>query len=263
MKRDLTQEVLSYLDASVEDAKKLLKELSVISAPSHFEDERAAFVLSWLHGIGAESAYMDEAKNVIYPINCEGRDDIIVFEAHTDTVFPAEVPMTWREDETNYYCPGIGDDTVNLVNMLMTVRYIVQNHLKPCCGVLFVANSCEEGLGNLKGTRQLFQDFEGRIDRLVTFDGSYRSVVARAVGSHRYRIDVATQGGHSWGAFGKTNAIVELAKLLTSLCDVELPAVGKSKTTYNVGTIQGGTSVIISWLQTPSAVILEPSKNKV
>ncbi|MBR2615679.1 MAG: M20/M25/M40 family metallo-hydrolase [Clostridia bacterium] len=243
MANELTQEILDYLSASVEDATALLKELCAIPAPSHFEDERAAYVKKWFDSIGAKGAYIDEAKNVIFPLNCEGRSDIIVFEAHTDTVFPAETPLVWREDEKNYYCPGIGDDTVNLVNMLMTVRYIVQKGLTPTRGVLFVANSCEEGLGNLKGTRQIFKDYEGRIERFVTFDGGYRSVVARAVGSHRYKIDVKTQGGHSWNNFGRTNAIVELSRLITSLCDVTLPQVGSSKTTYNVGTIDGGTSV--------------------
>lgn len=243
MANELTKEILDYLEASVSDAQKLLKDLCAIPAPSHFEDERAAFVLAWLQGIGAKDAYIDEAKNVVLPIACEGKDDIICFEAHTDTVFPAETPLTFKEEDGKYFCPGIGDDTVNLVNMLMTVRYVVQKGIQPTRGVLFVANACEEGLGNLKGTRQIFQDYEGRIQRFVTFDGNYTALVAKSVGSHRYNVEVKTEGGHSWGNFGRTNSIVELARLINALAAIPLPVKEGAKTTFNVGLIDGGTSV--------------------
>ena len=243
MEKELTKDVLDYLEASAKEAEELLEELCGIPAPSHFEDERAAFVKRWLDGVGAEGVYIDEAKNVVFPLNCEGRSDIICFEAHTDTVFPAETPLIFRQEGDKLCCPGIGDDTCNLVNMLMTVRYIVQHGLKPVRGVLFVANSCEEGLGNLKGTRQIFKDFAGRIERFVTFDGGYLAVTNKSVGSHRYEIESKTEGGHSWSRFGNTNAIVELSRLIGKLCAIPLPVKEGAKTTFNIGTISGGTSV--------------------
>lgn len=243
MAYELTKDVLDYLASSVADAAQLLEDLCDIPAPSHFEDERAAFVLSWLEGIGAKGAYVDEAKNVVLPIACEGKSDIVCFAAHTDTVFPMETPLVFKEEDGKYFCPGVGDDTVNLVNMLMTVRYIVQNGIQPKCGVLFVANACEEGLGNLKGIRQIFKDFDGRIQRFVTFDGNFTAVVAKSVGSHRYNVEVKTEGGHSWGNFGKTNSIVELARLITELSAIPLPKKEGAKTTFNVGLVEGGTSV--------------------
>ena len=239
----MNEEMKKYIEAHEGETVELLKALCAIPAPSHNEDERAAFVKAWLEGIGADGVYIDEAKNVVFPYFCEGRNDIICFEAHTDTVFPIETELKFTEDEENYYCPAVGDDTANLAVMLMIIKYVIENKLKPSRGVLFVANSCEEGLGNLKGTRQIFTDFSGRIERFVTFDGYFTSVTRKGVGSHRYRINVLTEGGHSWSKFGNTNAIVELARLITQLTDISLPDTAGTKTTFNVGTISGGTSV--------------------
>lgn len=243
MTTELSKDILYELENSAADAEKLLQDLCAIPAPSHFEDERAAFVKKTLENFGAEGVYIDEAKNVVFPLHCEEKNDIICFAAHTDTVFPADTPLSFRQDGDTLYCPGIGDDTANLVNMLMIVRCILRRGLTPTRGVLFVANACEEGLGNLKGTRRIFRDYAGRIDRFITFDGGYHTVMCKSVGSHRYRIEAATGGGHSWSAFGAPNAIVELSRLIGKLCDIPLPEKAGTKTTFNVGSIEGGTSV--------------------
>ncbi len=233
----------AYLEGCIPEVHKLLEELCLIPAPSGFEDERAAFVKTWLEKQGAEGVVIDEAKNVIFPMNCEGADDITVFAAHTDTVFPAKTKLEFTRDEKNFYCPGVGDDTVCLIMMLMTVKYILQNKIQPKGGILFVANSCEEGLGNLKGTRQLFKDYQGRIGRFYTFDGKYPYTNDHCVGSHRYVIESKTEGGHSFNAFGNANAITALARLIADLYTVKVPEKEGTKTTYNVGFIEGGTSV--------------------
>ena len=233
----------AYLESCIPEAHKMLEELCLIPAPSGFEDERAAYVKAWLENIGAEGVIIDEAKNVIFPLNCEGKDDLTVFAAHTDTVFPAKTKLEFTRDEKNFYCPGVGDDTVCLVMMLLTVKYVLQNKIQPKGGILFVANSCAEGLGNLKGTRQLFKDYEGRIGRFYTFDGRYDYTNDHCVGSHRYVIESKTPGGHSFSAFGNANAITALARLIADLYTVKVPEKKGTKTTYNVGMIEGGTSV--------------------
>ncbi len=243
MAYQITDELNRYLADSVEEMHAFLKDLCLIPAPSHMEDERAAFVKNWLENIGAKGVYIDEAKNVVFPMNCDGCDDITAFAAHTDTVFPLETPLNFVNDGENFRCPGVGDDTACLVVMLMIVKYIVQKGIRPQKGVLFVANACEEGLGNLKGTRQLFKDYEGRIQRFVTFDGSMSHVTAKAVGSYRYSIEVSTTGGHSWGNFGNENAIAVLSALIADLYTLQIPVKEGTKTTFNVGTISGGTSV--------------------
>ena len=220
-----------------------LRQLCAIPAPSHQEHARAAYCKAWLEQAGAEGVYIDEALNVVFPLNCEGSNDITVYVAHTDTVFPDTKPMPLVEDDTYIRCPGVGDDTASLVVMLTLAKYCIQNHIQPKKGILFVCNSCEEGLGNLKGTRQIFKDFAGRIGRFISFDSNLTSVADRCVGSHRYEVEVRTQGGHSFGAFGNDNAIHELSKMVTKIYQIQVPQIDGSKTTYNVGDISGGTSV--------------------
>lgn len=240
---EITQAVRDYIDASIPELQDLLKKLSVIPAPSGMEDKRAAFVKNWLEENGAKGVYIDKAKNVVFPMNCEGKSDLTVFCAHTDIVFPLETPLNFTEDEKNYYCPGVGDDTACLVLMLFAIKYILKEGLKPQGGILFVANSCEEGLGNLRGTRRLFEDYKGRIGRFYTFDGQYPHLVNHCVGSHRYVVECKTEGGHSFSAFGNANAITALARLIADLYTMQVPAKEGAKTTFNVGTIEGGTSV--------------------
>lgn len=239
---ELSESVLEYFDAQREEAYRLLLELAQIPAPSNHEEKRAEFVKNWLTAQGAQGVYIDEALNVIWPVGCTEDKDLVVFMAHSDVVFPDTKPLPLRVENDRIYCPGIGDDTANVVALLMTAKFIAQHRLQPRnCGLLIVVNSGEEGLGNLKGSRKLMADFGERIREFVTLDGSQWGGVNRAVGSRRYRIEVDTEGGHSYGAFGNRNAIAYLASLIDTLYTIKVPDIGK--TTYNVGTISGGTSV--------------------
>jgi di/tripeptidase len=127
--------------------------------------------------------------------------------------------------------------------MMMVAKYVFANKLQSDKGILFVANSCEEGLGNLKGGRQIMKDYAGRVTEFYTFDGGYAHIVNKCVGSHRYQIDFTSKGGHSFGAFGNTNAIAVMSQLITELYKCQVPVKEGTKTTYNVGLVEGGTSV--------------------
>lgn len=186
---------------------------------------------------------VDAAQNVIAPVNCTPGCEVVVFMAHTDTVFPDLTPMPLHREGDRLFCPGVGDDTANLAALMLAARYFRMQPQTADCGFLFVANSCEEGLGNLKGCRQLMQDYAGRVREVVSFDGGLGGICNKAVGSARYRVTVRTEGGHSFGAFGNRNAIHLLASMIDTLYAVKPPAEGDSKTTYNVGMIEGGTSV--------------------
>ena len=240
----MTEKMTAYLEASQAELKQLIRDLCAIPAPSHHEEKRAAFCKEWFEKAGGKGVYIDEALNVICPHHVTDNNRLTVFMAHTDTVFPDVEPMPFIETEDTFQCPGVGDDTANLAVMMICARYFIQNHIPSKNGILFVANSCEEGLGNLKGSRAIVDAYGSRMDALVTFDGfSLDKVVNRAVGSHRYRVTVRTEGGHSFGAFGNRNAIAVLSSMISTLYSVKVPQVDGSKTTYNVGTIQGGTSV--------------------
>ena len=220
-----------------------LRELCAIPAPSHFERARAEYCREWLESVGARGVYIDDALNVVFPINCEGSNEITVFVAHTDTVFPDTEPMPYFEDDERICCPGVGDDTASVAVLLMLAKYFTENKIQPRCGVMLVCNSCEEGLGNLKGTRKIFADYEGRIAQFISLDSHLSTISDACAGSHRYEVEVLTQGGHSYSCFGRPNAICELSKIVAAIYDIKVPEKEGCRTTYNVGSISGGTSV--------------------
>ena len=222
----------------------IVRDLCKIPAPSFGEERRAEYCKKWLENAGATGVYIDSVKNVIFPLNCEESDQITVYAAHTDTVFPdTESYPEYKEDDARIYCPGVGDDTVRVATLMMMAKYCIDYNVKPENGILFVCNTCEEGLGNLVGTRQLFKDYAGRIKEFITIDANTGSYVDRAVGSHRYEVEVKTQGGHSYSKFGNKNAIAALAEMIAEIYKIEVPEKEGAKTTYNVGIVEGGTSV--------------------
>ena len=239
-----TPEMQAYLASSQEELKQLIRDLCAIPAPSHHEEKRAAFCKNWFERIGAKGVFIDEARNVVCPHYVTDDGPVTVFMAHTDTVFPDLEPMPFVETEDTFQCPGVCDDTANLAVMMICAKYFIQNNIPGKTGIVFVANSCEEGLGNLKGCRAIVSRYGQRIQRLVSFDGYLlHMVAAHAVGSHRYRVTVKTRGGHSFTDFGNPNAIAVLSEMISRLYRIEVPTEGSSKTTYNVGSVSGGTSV--------------------
>lgn len=239
----LNKDMENYIRRSRRELLQLIRDLCAIPAPSHHEQARAEFCRDWFEK-NCGHAFIDEALNVICPWGDTGENDLIVFMAHTDTVFPDIRPMPFSEDDKKMYCPGVTDDTANLAVMMICARYVMKERAPGKTGMLFIANSCEEGLGNLKGSRRIVKQYGSRIRELITLDGTnLRAVVTEAVGSHRYRVTVRTQGGHSFANFGNANAIHHLSAIVSVLYAVKVPVEGNSKTTYNVGMVSGGTSV--------------------
>ena len=241
---NITESIKSYLKENEAELYQTLKELCHIPAPSGMEDERAEYCKNKLISFGAEGVYIDGAKNVIFPINAEKSNKLTVIVAHTDTVFPDTEPMPYSDDGEIIKCPGVGDDTASLAVLLFVAKFLIENKIKSENGLLLVCNSCEEGLGNLKGTRQIFKDFEGRVSQFISYDAASLNKITNAcVGSVRYEVEVKTEGGHSYGAFGNKNAIYYLSKIVNAIYALDVPHIPGEKTTYNVGIIEGGTSV--------------------
>lgn len=238
----ITQNIIdSYAASHFDEAKDLLRTIGKIPAPSHDESRRAEYILEWLHSIGACEAYIDDALNVVFPFNIKENEKFSVIMAHTDIVFPDTEELPMHEEDGKIFAPGIGDDTANVAILLVGIRFLMENSIKPDKGILFVLNSCEEGLGNLDGCKQIFRDFDGRIENFVSLDGTPEDITQKAVGSARYKIDIQAEGGHSYGRFGNKSAIEQMANLICDLYKVTVPS--KAKTTYNVGTISGGSTV--------------------
>lgn len=239
----LTQNAQNFLQTHGNEAYQLLKTMAAIPSPSNHEERRMEFCKQWLESCGAKGVYTDSALNVVCPVGVTKENPVVVFCAHSDVVFPDTDPLPVREHSGRLWAPGVGDDTANLAALMIAAKYVVQEGLRPKngVGVLFVCNSGEEGMGNLKGSRKLCEDYEGRIQAFCSFDGTLTHVVNRSVGSQRFRVAVTAQGGHSYIDFGRPNAIAQLAAVVSDLYAVGIPSYGR--TTCNVGTISGGTSV--------------------
>ena len=240
----LDNDMTAYAAKAWEEAAQIVRDLCKLPAPSHHEELRAEYCRKWFADNGFENVTVDKALNVLAPVNMSDGNPVTVIMAHTDTVFPDTEPMPFVEKDGIMYSPGVTDDTANLSVMMVCARYFKEHFKSGSEGFLFVANSCEEGLGNLKGTRQIMADYGSRVKEFISLDSAcMHLMVCEAVGSHRYKVTVKTEGGHSFGAFGNRNAIHVLSTMINALYSVKVPQEGNSRTTYNVGMISGGTSV--------------------
>ena len=240
----MTDAFAEYARSVQPELLRVIRALCALPAPSHHEEKRAEFCRKWFEDNGFDNVVVDPALNVLAPVNVTDDRPFTVMMAHTDTVFPDTEPMPTVEKDGFLFSPGVVDDTANLAVLMVCARYYRENAGREAPGVLFVANSCEEGLGNLRGSRRIVADFGARIDEFVSLDsGCMDRMVTRAVGSHRYRVAVKTEGGHSFGEFGNRNAIHVLSSMIAMLYTMKVPQDGDSRTTYNVGLISGGTSV--------------------
>lgn len=162
MNEQTKAQVEAYAEECRTEQLELLRTLGKMPAPTRKEDFRAAFCRDWLRAQGAENVRIDSAKNVICKLGPD-TEELVVFAAHTDIVFPDVENLPLREEGGKLFAPGIGDDTANLVNLLMAAKYLIQKQTALEYGVLVVANACEEGLGNLDGTKALFAKYGTRI----------------------------------------------------------------------------------------------------
>lgn len=232
----------AYARTVHEEEIDLLRTLAQIPAPTGCEEARVAFVVKWLRNAGATCVEVDAQKNVLCWLGEVPAANVEVFSAHTDVVFDDRGALPLREEDGRLHAPGVGDDTANLVGLLLATRWLIA-HPEAVAGrsILVLINSCEEGLGNLRGTRAVYDKYESCIASHVAFDTYLGNVVREAVGSVRWRVSCDGPGGHSFKRFGTPNAIVELARLVLDLDGMELPAA--ATTTQNAGVICGGTTV--------------------
>lgn len=221
-------------------ALKTLRELTLTPTETGKEEKRIAYCLNWFREQGMKEVHTDPLGNVIWEYQpfCEKK---VLYTAHLDTVFSLEEPLKIEEDGSIWRCPGITDDTVNVVMLLMAAKYVHDSREQFPCGLIFAADLGEEGLGNLCGVRALVDQYEKQLCGAVAFDLYRDKMYPQCIGSVRYRITARTKGGHSFLNFGRKNAIAELSSLIGELYQFRPDAA--SHTTYNVGVIEGGTSV--------------------
>jgi tripeptide aminopeptidase len=221
-----------------------------IPAPPFGESARAAWFLKRFQDLGLSNVHLDDAGNVLGELVTESApaDPVpcVLLSAHLDTVFPADTPVepVEEKDGPRIYAPGICDNAAGLTALLAIAAALRYAKISPPIPILFSANVGEEGEGDLRGMRHLFERgaYRSRIAAAIALEGSGNSaVVTRALGSLRYRVTITGAGGHSWTDAGTPNPILILSQALTRIASLELPA--NPPTTVNVGHISGGTSI--------------------
>lgn len=223
---------------------KLLEEakhLSTIPSPSFEEQEKVMFVTRKLSSIGLKDAGIDGVGNAVAILPGAGNGSrAILVSAHADTVFPRGTELRIREDAEFIYCPGIVDNSTGIAAMLQAAEFFTSNPTKN--RLIFAANVCEEGLGDLKGIRHLIDAIKPDVHICIEGHNIGRFTYI-TVGSYRLKITVETAGGHSWRDFGRPNAIKILSDIIGEISKFPLPSDPNLKTTFNFGTISGGTSI--------------------
>jgi tripeptide aminopeptidase len=224
-------------------------EVVAIPAPPYGEAERAAWLAARFTEAGLSRVEIDEAGNVIgtipaakLPLDSTG--PIVLLSAHLDTVFPAGTRIEPVVDGERLTAPGASDNGAGLAGMLALAHALIHAGIELPAPLIFVGNVGEEGEGDLRGVRHIYNQspLAGRIAAHIVLDGAGSdTAVVQALGSRRFKVTVSGPGGHSFTDAGRPNPIVALASALAILA--EIPHTDEPRTTINIGTVRGGTSV--------------------
>jgi acetylornithine deacetylase/succinyl-diaminopimelate desuccinylase-like protein len=244
-RQPVVQATLAGFHDRLEEALELIVAIQQIPAPSFAESRRAEFVRQQFEQAGLCLVSQDKLHNVLGCLPSDPTQVIqrppVVVSAHLDTVFAEQVDLSVRRQEKLIFGPGIGDNATGVAGLLLLAQAIRTLDVPLASDLWFVANVCEEGLGDLRGMRTVVKRFGRQATYIVVEGGLYGQLSHQAIGVRRFQIEVKAPGGHSWGSFGTTSAIHVLGHLIVAIDRLSVPET--PKTTYNVGVIEGGTTV--------------------
>src|SRR5947209_13884887 len=213
-----------------------------IPAPSFHEEQRGLEFKKLFESLQLKDVHIDKAGNVIGTRPGQNAKPNVVLAAHLDTVFPEGTDVKVTREGNIMKGPGIGDDCRGLATLLGVIHALKDANIKTPGTITFVADVGEEGLGDLRGMKELFgESLKGDIDSFISIDGLGNSITRVGVGSYRYKATFKGPGGHSYGAFGMANPIQAMGRAIAKIDALEVPR--QPKTTFNVGRVGGGTSV--------------------
>lgn len=235
---------LHYLHNQEQEFRRWQMELASIPAPPFGEAARSHWLRQRFAALGLHHVETDALGNVFGLFLEQRQAPLVAVSAHLDTVFPSGTPLGAREEGNRLYGPGISDNAAGVVALLALASALRHAQLQPTANIVFIGNVGEEGEGNLRGMRHICADsFWGSAIRShVVIDGAGAdSFVTQTVGSRRFEVIIRGPGGHSWSDFGLPNPIALLCRAITAFNEAEVP--DWPRTTFNIGVIQGGSSV--------------------
>lgn len=228
-------------------------EVVAIPAPPFGERDRSQWLAARFAEAGLTAVEIDQAGNVLGTLTPpnpapDSTGPVVILSAHIDTVFPAGTPIhpvvTESDGVARLEAPGACDNGAGIAGLLALAHALLQSNAEPAAPIVFLANVGEEGEGDLRGVRHFYSHsaLAGRAAAHIALDGAGDdSAVTQALGSRRFRATLTGPGGHSFTDAGTPNPIAALARALAVLSQTPLPE--EPRTTLNLGTIAGGTSV--------------------
>lgn len=239
----LPEQVLKIIQANQAWTLEQQRSICEIPAPPFKETARGIEYAKRLKALGLVDIRTDSEGNVIsrWP-GSSAPKPLTVYSAHLDTVFPEGMDVKVKPEGKRLKGLGIGDDCRGLAVVLTVAKAFQEAKVAVQGTILFVATVGEEGQGDLRGVRHLFgKELKGQVDHFISVDGTGNRVTARGVGSNRYKVTYFGRGGHSYGAFGMPNPAHAMGRAIARIADLQVPK--QPKTTFNIGTVEGGTSV--------------------
>lgn len=213
-----------------------------IPSPPFKEQERARYYKQRFTELGLKNVRIDGIGNVIGERPGSDPSVTLAVAAHLDSVFPEGTDVKVRREGQLLIGPGIGDDARGLAVMLAVIRALNEASIETRSTIVFVADVGEEGLGNLRGIGHLVnEEMKGKITHFIGLDAGGFDIVNREIGSNRYRVTFRGPGGHSYQEFGRPSAIHALGRAIEKISRIKVSA--DPRTTYNVGRVEGGTTV--------------------
>ena len=240
----LIQRAFEFINDARQELDDELVRICQTPAPPFKEQARARLVARRFQQIGLGRVRSDEEGNVIAERPGVSSKPRIVVSAHLDTVFPEGTDVSVRREGLRFNAPGISDNACGIVSLIALARALDAGHISTEGTIYFVATVGEEGGGNLRGVRHLFTggELSSGVDAFISLDGpGLERITHKALGSRRYQVTVKGPGGHSWGDFGIVNPVHALGRAIARFASYPAPLA--PRTSYNVGIIEGGSSV--------------------
>lgn len=215
-----------------------------IAAPTGHEAARGAWMAQQFSAIGWSDVRTDGVGNVIARRPHPAHDDAggaVWVCAHLDTVFVDHAPIVTHSAE-RLTGPGIGDNGRGLAALLALAEALYASGVPTRRDIVLACTVGEEGLGDLRGVRQLMHDASPRPHAVIAIDGAGDDrIVNSALGSTRWRIRFSGGGGHSWADFGAANPVHAATATAAALQAVLLPR--EPRSTLTIARIGGGESI--------------------
>jgi tripeptide aminopeptidase len=254
---------LGWLHLHEQQIMRWQSEAAAVAAPPFQEQARAQWFQARFQALGLRESRIDPAGNAVGwlgppdPVDASSAP-IILLSAHLDTVFPAETPIDPVLTGTRLHGPGVCDNGAGLAALLGIGAALLHAGIQPPCRIVLLANVGEEGEGDLRGMRHIYQHapWRHRIAAHLVLDGAgHSAAVHAALGSRRFEVTLTGAGGHSWSDAGRPNPILALCDAIHCLGQRQStlskhsgaaggqPGAAGARSTWNVGTIEGGSTV--------------------